>query len=65
MGTKKGGCSLQPAKGNHFYYNITLFIVKEMSRITLLSMVLKLNKLWEFSFSGEKYFARIPELLTS
>jgi len=50
MGTKKGGCSLQPAKGNLFYYNITSLIVNKILQKILLSIVLKLNKIWEFSF---------------
>jgi hypothetical protein len=44
MGTKKGGCSLQPAKGNLSYYNITALIVKKMVQKILLSIVLKLNE---------------------
>jgi hypothetical protein len=29
MGTKKGGCSLQPAKGNHLYDNKKFTVVKK------------------------------------
>ncbi len=54
MGTKKGGCSPQPAKGNLFYYNITSFIVKKMIQKIFLFIVLKLNKLWEFSYFFKK-----------